>query len=102
MKGEYGEILGEEEGNADYEGMVQPGQQHVAPCIKGFECGLDTRCLRMVAAFWVGIPVEVTQDQEAGLVPRCRRAAIGLRSPSSLHHLQPHRFRFLLLRCLHH
>ena len=29
----------------------------------------------MVAAFRVGIPVEVTQ--EAGVVPRCRRAVIG-------------------------
>jgi len=28
----------------------------------------------MVAAFWAGIPVEVTQ--EAGIFPRCRRAAI--------------------------
>ena len=39
-------------------GMVQPSQQHVAPCVKGFEWGLDTRGLRIVAAFWVwaGIP----------------------------------------------
>ena len=30
LKGEYRGIWGEEEGNADYEGMVQPSQQHVA------------------------------------------------------------------------
>ena len=35
------------------------------------EWGLGTKGLRLVAAFWVGIPVEVTQ--EAG----SRRAAIG-------------------------
>ena len=29
----------------------------------------------MVAVFWVGVPVEVTQ--ETGVVPRCRCAAIG-------------------------
>ena len=39
------------------------------------EWGLGTRVLRMVAAFWAGIPVEVTQ--EVDVVPRCRRAAIG-------------------------
>ena len=57
--------------------MVQPSQQHVAPCIRGVECGrgLGRRGLRMVAAFWAGIPVEVTQ--EAGVVPRRKRAAIG-------------------------
>ena len=33
VKGEYGGIRGEE-GNADYGGMVQPSQQHVAPCVK--------------------------------------------------------------------
>jgi len=44
---------------------------------KGKWCNpvLTTRGLRMMAAFWAGIPVEVTQ--EAGVVPRCRRAAIG-------------------------
>ena len=31
----YGGIRGEEECNADYWGMVQPSQQHVAPCVKG-------------------------------------------------------------------
>ena len=61
---------------------MQPSQQHVAPCIKGVEWGLGTRGLRMVAAFLAGIPVEVTQ--EAGVVPRCRRAAIG--TPFQLPH----------------
>ena len=37
--------------------------------------GLDTKGLRIVAAFWVGVPVEVTQD--AGVVPHCRCAVIG-------------------------
>ena len=55
--------------------MVQPSQQHVAPCVKRIEWGLGTIGLRMVAAGWVGIPGQVTQ--EAGLVPRCRRVAIG-------------------------
>ena len=31
-------------------------------CKRGFEWGLGTRGLRMVAAFWPGIPVEVTQE----------------------------------------
>ena len=35
-RGEYRGICGEE-GNADYGGMVQPYQQHVAPCVKGVE-----------------------------------------------------------------
>ena len=77
VKGEYGRISGEEEGNADYGvmAMVQPIQQHVAPCVKGVELGLGTIGLRILAAFWAGIMVEVTQ--EAGVVPRIRRAAIG-------------------------
>ena len=29
VKGEYGSIGGEEEGNADYRGLVQPSQKHV-------------------------------------------------------------------------
>ena len=29
VKQEYGRIWGEEKGNADYGGMVQPSQQHV-------------------------------------------------------------------------
>ena len=37
LKGEYGRNWGEEEGNADYEGMVQPSQQHVAPLANGVE-----------------------------------------------------------------
>ena len=36
---EYGGIWGEEEGNADYGGMLQPSQQRVAPCVKGVEWG---------------------------------------------------------------
>ena len=51
LKGVYGGIWGEEEGNADYRGMVQPSQQRVAPCVKGIEWGFGTRGLRMVAAF---------------------------------------------------
>ena len=34
VTGEYGRISGENF-NADYGGMVQPSQQHVAPCVKG-------------------------------------------------------------------
>ena len=48
MKGEYGRISGEEEGNADYRKMVQPSQQHVAPCVKGVKWGFGTRHLRML------------------------------------------------------
>ena len=33
VKGEYELISGEEKGNADYGGIVQPSQQHVAPCV---------------------------------------------------------------------
>ena len=55
--------------------MGQSSQQHVARCVEGVEWGLGTRDLRMVAAFWAGIPVEVIQ--EAGVVLRYRRAAIG-------------------------
>ena len=49
---------------------MQASQQHVAQCVKGVEWGLSTRGLGMLAA--VGNPVEITQ--EAGVVPRCRRA----------------------------
>ena len=35
-------------------------KKHVAPCVKVVEWGLVTRDLRIVAAFWAGIPVEVT------------------------------------------
>ena len=37
VKGEYGKISVEEEGNADYRGIVQPSQQHVAPYLKRVE-----------------------------------------------------------------
>ena len=37
VKGIYGRIWGEEEGNADYGGIGQPSQQHVKPCVKGVE-----------------------------------------------------------------
>ena len=63
VKGEYGGACGEEEeGNTDYGGMV------FAPCVKVVEWGFVTRGLRIMAAFWAGIPVEVTQD--AGVVSR--------------------------------
>ena len=64
-----------EEENTENEGMVQPIQQYVAACVKGVEWGLGTRGLRMGAELWAGITVEVTE--EAGVVPRCRTAAIG-------------------------
>ena len=35
VKGEYGGIKREEEGNADYGGMVHLSQQHVVSCVKG-------------------------------------------------------------------
>ena len=60
VKGKYGGTWGKEEGNANYGRMVQPSQQHAAPCVKGVEVG--TRGLKMVAAFWAGIPVEVTHE----------------------------------------
>ena len=37
--------------------MMQPSQQHVAPCVKGVEWVLATRGLRIVAAFWARITV---------------------------------------------
>ena len=43
---------------------------HVEKGLSGGTTGLG-----MTAAFWAGIPVEVTQ--EADVFPRCRRAAIG-------------------------
>ena len=33
MKVKYGGVCGDMEGNGDYGGMVQPSQQHVAPCV---------------------------------------------------------------------
>ena len=56
-------------------GVMQPSQQHVAPCVKGVKWRLGPKGLRMVAAIWVSIPVEATQ--EAGVVSHCKRAAIG-------------------------
>ena len=44
------------------------------PCVKGVEWGMGTRGLKIVAAFSVGIQVEVTK--KAGIVPRRRCAAI--------------------------
>ena len=67
-------IWGEEEGNADYWGMVQPSQQHVIPCVKMVKWGFGTRGMRMLAAFWVGIQVEVTK--EVNIVSHCRLIAI--------------------------
>ena len=61
-KGECRRTSGEEEWNADHKVMVQPSQQHAAPCVKVVEWGLGTRSLGMLAAFWVGILVEVTQE----------------------------------------
>ena len=55
--------------------MLQPSQQHVAPCVRRVEWGLGTRGLRIVAPFWAGVPVEITL--ETGVVPSCRRTAIG-------------------------
>ena len=43
VKGEYGGVWGEKEGNADYGGMVQPSQQHVASCVNVVEWGFGTR-----------------------------------------------------------
>ena len=75
-KGSMEEFEGmQEQGNAENGGMVQPSQQHVAPSVKEVEWRLGTRCLRLLAAFWVRIPLKVTQM--AGVVPRCIRAAIG-------------------------
>ena len=68
VKGEYEGIRGEEEGNLDYGEMVQPSQQYVAPCVKGFEWELNTRGLRIVAAFWAGIPRSL-QPRLYSLVP---------------------------------
>ena len=64
IKGEYGRIWREDEGNADYDdygGMMQSSQQHVAPCAKWVEWGLGTRGLIIMVAIWIDIPVEVTK-----------------------------------------
>ena len=49
VKGEYEGIWEEEEGKADYEGMLQPSQQHVALCVKGIKWGLAPEVLKLVA-----------------------------------------------------
>ena len=51
VKWEYGGIWGEEEGNVDYGGIVQPSQILVASYVKGVACGLGTIGLRNVSAF---------------------------------------------------
>ena len=37
VKGKYGGTCGNEEGDSDYEGAVQPCQQHVVPSVKWVE-----------------------------------------------------------------
>ena len=68
VKGKYGGVCGEMEGNADYGGMVQLSQQHVAQCVKVVQWGFDTRGLRMLAAFWAGIPVKDTCRRSPTLI----------------------------------
>ena len=41
----------EVEGNANYGGMMQPSQEHVAPCVKGVEWELGTTGFRMLESF---------------------------------------------------
>ena len=67
---------------------MQPSQQHVAPCVKEVDWGLDTRGLRMVAAFWAGIPLELIQ--EAGVVPRRRRAVSDSGKHVFIYKFKPH------------
>ena len=65
-------------GNADNGGMVQPSQKQVTPCVKWVELGLDTRGLRIVAAFWTGI--------QQSLQPRvldCKASTEGLSTPNN-------------------
>ena len=47
---------------------MESSQKHVALSVKMVEWRFGMRGLRILAAFWVGIPVEV--KQEAGVVPR--------------------------------
>ena len=68
VKGECGEVCGEEEENADYGGMLQPSQQPVALCVKVFDWKFGTKGLGILAAVWADILVEDTQ--ETGVVPR--------------------------------
>ena len=56
MKGKYGGVCGETEGNADYGGMVQPSQKHVTPCAKVVEWGFGTRGLRMLSSMMMIAP----------------------------------------------
>ena len=41
-----GKKKGEEEGNADYGGIVHPSQQHVAPYVEGVEWRLSSKGFR--------------------------------------------------------
>ena len=43
VKGEHGGVCVKEEGNADYGGMMQTSQQHVAPCVQMVKWGFGTR-----------------------------------------------------------
>ena len=59
-------------------GLMTTGKwckMYMCTCVKRVEWGFGTRGLRIVAALWAGIPVGVTP--EAGVVLRCRGAAIG-------------------------
>ena len=78
VKGECGRIWGEEEeGNADYGGMVQPSQEHVAPCVKRIEWRLI-----VLERFETGASVLGRYPGSRGytggwrIVPRRRRTAI--------------------------
>ena len=57
VKGEYGKVLEEEKGNADNGVIFSIQSATCCTCMKGVEWGLYTRDLRLVAVFWVGIPV---------------------------------------------
>ena len=57
MKGEYGKICGEEEGNANYEVLVQPSQQHVVPFVKEVDEGADGHeRFEKNDSVWVSLP----------------------------------------------
>ena len=64
--GILGGILGGGGGNFKY--WLQSSQQHVAPCVNGVECGLGMRGLRMVAAFWAGIPQYTSASEMDDLI----------------------------------
>jgi len=57
-------------------GMVQPSQQHVAPCVKGAEWVLGTRGLGLMAAVLVGIPVDALPSGHRFIRLRFRHAGI--------------------------